>query len=85
MKIAVVELFSKIIALFSKKSKNGEKAQEIEEKKIDVFHEALVNILYVFIALIVLNAIFPSFMILGDWFYSIVEKLITYMISTIGG
>ena len=81
MKIAVVELFSKIIALFSKKSKNGEKAQEIEEKKIDVFHEALVNILYVLVALIVLSAIFPSLLSLGDWVYNLTDRIVTYMMS----
>lgn len=81
MKIAVVELFSKIIALFSKKSKNGEKAQEIEEKKIDVFHEALVNILYILIALIVLNTIFPSMLMLGDWIYNLADRILTYMMG----
>ena len=34
-------LGNKIIDLFSKKAKNGEKQQDIEIKKIDVFSKAL--------------------------------------------
>lgn len=81
MKPVIVGLFSKVIDLFFKRSKNGEKAQEIEEKKIDVFHEALVNILYVLVALIVLSAIFPSLLSLGDWVYNLTDRIVTYMMS----
>lgn len=81
MKPVVVGLFSKIIDLFSKRSKNGEKTQELQEKKIDIFNVAIVNIAYTLVALIVLNAIFPSLLELGDWIYSLAEKLIDYMMA----
>ena len=84
MKPAVVGLFSKMLDFLFKRSKSGEKEQEIQEKKIDVFHKAIVNITYILIALIVLNAIFPSLLSLGDWNYNLTEKLINYMMGEIG-
>lgn len=81
MKPAIVGLFSKVIDLFSKRSKNGEKTQEIQEKKLDIFKEALVNVLYVLVALIVLSAIFPSLLSLGDWVYNLTDRIVTYMMS----
>ena len=83
MKPAVIGLFSKMLDFLFKRSKSGEKEQEIQEKKIDVFHRAIVNITYVLIALIVLNTIFPS-LLLGDWIYNLAGKLIDYMMGEIG-
>lgn len=79
MKPAIVGLFSKVIDLFSKRSKNGEKTQELQEKKLDIFKEALVNVLYVLVALIVLSTIFPSLLSLGDWVYNLTDRIVTYM------
>lgn len=81
MKAGLIGLFGKIIELFSKRSKNGEKTQEIQEKKLDIFKEALVNVLYVLIALIALSAIFPSLLSLGDWVYNLTDRIVTYMMS----
>ena len=81
MKLGIISLFEKIADVLSKKSKNGEKAQEIQEKKLYIFKEALVNILYILIALIVLNTIFPSLLDLGDWVYNLTSRIITYMIE----
>lgn len=84
MKLPVIGLLMKVVELFSKKSKNGEKAQEIETLKLNIFKEALVNALYVFVALIVINVVFPKFQI-GDWIYNITDRLLTYMMAQIGG
>lgn len=81
MKAGLIGLFGKIIDLFSKRSKNGEKTQEIQEKKLDIFKETLVNVLYVLIALIALSAIFPSLLSLGDWVYNLTDRIVTYMMS----
>lgn len=80
MKPAIVGLFSKVIDLFSKRSKNGEKTQEIQEKKLDIFKVCLVNVTYVLVGLVVINAVFPSLQ-LGDWIYNLLERIITYMMS----
>lgn len=43
MKLPVIGLLIKVVELFSKKSKNGEKTQEIETLKLDIYKEALVG------------------------------------------
>ena len=83
MKLPVIGLLMKVVELFSKKSKNGEKAQEIETLKLNIFKEALVNVLYVFVTLIVINVVFPKFQI-GDWIYNITDRILTYMMGQIG-
>lgn len=80
MKSAIVGLFSKVIDLFSKRSKNGEKTQELQEKKLDIFKVCLVNVTYVLVGLVVINVVFPSLQ-LGDWIYNLLERIITYMMS----
>lgn len=80
MKLPVIGLLMKVVELFSKKSKNEEKTQEIETLKLDIYKEALVNVLYVFIALIVINVVFPKLQI-GDWIYNITDRLLTYMMA----
>lgn len=84
MKLPVIGLLMKVVELFSKKLKNGEKAQEIETLKLSIFKEALVNVLYVFVTLIVINVVFPKFQI-GDWIYNITDRILTYMMGQIGG
>lgn len=80
MKLPIIGLITKGLELLKKITKNGEKAQEIEALKVDVFKEALVNVLYVFILLIVVNVIFPRIQI-GDWIYNITDRILTYMMA----
>ncbi|MDU1911046.1 hypothetical protein [Fusobacterium sp.] len=80
MKLPVIGLITKGFELLKKITKSGEKAQEIEALKVDVFKEALVNVLYVFILLIAVNVIFPRIQI-GDWIYNITDRLLTYMMA----
>lgn len=80
MGLPVIGLITKGFELLKKITKNGEKEQEIEALKVDVFKEALVNVLYVFILLIVVNVIFPKFQI-GDWIYNMADRLLTYMMA----
>ncbi|WP_289103442.1 hypothetical protein [uncultured Fusobacterium sp.] len=84
MGLPVIGLITKGFELLKKITKSGEKEQEIEVLKVNVFKEALVNILYVFILLIVVNVIFPRIQI-GDWIYNITDRLLTYMMAQIGG
>ncbi|MCB8563677.1 hypothetical protein [Fusobacterium ulcerans] len=80
MGLPVIGLITKGFELLKKITKSGEKEQEIEALKVDVFKEALVNILYIFILLIVVNVIFPRIQI-GDWIYNITDRLLTYMMA----
>lgn len=80
MGLPVIGLITKGVELLKKITKSGEKEQEIEALKVDVFKEALVNILYIFILLIVVNVIFPRIQI-GDWIYNITDRLLTYMMA----
>ncbi len=80
MALPVIGLITKGFELLKKITKSGEKKQEIEALKIDVFKEALVNILYVFILLIVVNVIFPRIQV-GDWIYNITDRILTYMMA----
>ncbi|MEJ6465561.1 hypothetical protein [Fusobacterium ulcerans] len=80
MGLPVIGLITKGFELLKKITKSGEKEQEIEALKVDVFKEALVNVLYVFILLIVVNVIFPRIQI-GDWIYNMTDRLLTYMMA----
>lgn len=80
MKIPIVGLLTKVLDLFSKRSRSGEKAQELEALKVDVYKEALVNILYILVILIVINTLFPQFQI-SEWIYNLTDRIITYMMA----
>lgn len=80
MKINIAELLSKVISIFLKKSESGKKSQEIQEKKLDLFKVCLVNTFYVLLALVVANSIFPKLQ-LSDWIYSLLEKILNYMMA----
>ena len=83
MGLPVIGLITKGFELLKKITKSGEKEQEIEALKVDVFKEALVNVLYVFILLIVVNVICPRIQI-GDWIYNMTDRLLTYMMAQSG-
>jgi hypothetical protein len=74
------ELGGKVIDLFSKKAKNGEKSQDLQVKKLNIFNKCLVNIMYIILGLIVLNTIFPGINA-GEWIYNIFELILKHMIG----
>lgn len=83
MKAGLIGLFSKIIDLFFKKSKNGEKSQEIEEKKIGEY-KVYVGYIMVFLLIVcILGGIFPKLYI-SPWFYSMFEKGWDYLLNSGG-
>lgn len=73
-------LGNKIIDLFSKKAKNGEKQQDIEIKKIDVFSKALTFILVGVFLMCVLSSLVPSLEITPYWF-DVFERFINYLFT----
>lgn len=80
MKFSIFELLSKISDLIFKKSKSGEKKQDIQDKKLDVFKTCLANVTYTLLFLVVANSIFPKLQ-LSDWVYNLFDKLLTYMMG----
>lgn len=71
---------NKLISLFSKKSKNGEKQQDIEIKKLDLFNKVIAIILLGVFFMCVLASIFPSLAITPYWF-DIFDKFINYLFT----
>lgn len=83
MKVGLIGLFSKIIDLFFKKSKNGEKSQEIEEKKIGEYKVYIGYIMIFLLIVCILGGIFPKLYI-SPWYYSMFEKGWDYLLN-LGG
>lgn len=73
-------LGNKIIDLFSKKAKNGEKQQDIEIKKIDIFSKVLAFILVGVFLMCVLSSLVPSLEITPYWF-DVFERFINYLFT----
>ena len=71
---------NKLIDLFSKKSKNGEKQQDIEAKKLDLFNKVIAIIMLGVFLMCVLASIFPSLAITSYWF-DIFDKFINYLFT----
>lgn len=80
MKFSLFALFSKITDLILKKSENGEKKQEIQEVKINIFKACLVNVMYVLVVLVFIDCIYPK-LELSDYIYSLFEKILNYMMA----
>lgn len=73
-------LGNKLLDLFSKKSKNGEKTQDIEVKKLDLFSKAIGIIMVGVFLMCVLASLFPSLAI-TEWWFSVFEKMINYLFT----
>ena len=73
-------LGNKIIDLFSKKAKSGEKQQEIEVQKINIFAKGLVFIFVGTFLMCVLASLFPKLAITPYWF-EVFDKIINYVVS----
>lgn len=72
---------NKLIDLFSKKSKSGEKAQEIEVKKIDTFSKTMMWIVIVILLMCMLASLFPKLAI-TDWWFEKADMALKYIFSS---
>ncbi len=73
-------LGNKLLDLFSKKIKSGEKQQEIEIKKIDIFSKTLAFIFIGVFLMCVLASLFPQLAITSYWF-DVFDKFINYLFT----
>lgn len=71
---------NKLIDLFSKKAKSGEKSQDIEIKKINAFSKGLIFIFVGTFLMCVLASLFPKLAITPYWF-EVLDKLINYALG----
>ena len=65
---SIIAFSSKIADIFKKKAKSGEKAQEIEVKKIDNFSKAMMWIVIIILLMCMLASLFPQLAITYWWF-----------------
>lgn len=84
MKKNLFYIMQLILEIFKKKSRSGEKEQDIEMKKLNVFNPYISYIAIMLLSICFLGALFPKLAV-GDWFYSMCEKVIDYLISYQGG
>lgn len=75
MKEGIIVLFSKLLDIFQKKSKSGDKQQEIVEKKINIYSKVVTIIILTSLIMCVLSSLFPKLAISGCWF-DFLEKMI---------
>lgn len=76
----IIGLFSKGLDIVLKKSKDGEKEQELQKQKIDIFAQTISAILIGVFLMCVLASLFPSLAITSYWF-NVFDKFINYLFS----
>lgn len=76
----ILDLGNKLLDIIFKRSKDGEKQQDIEIKKIDVFSKTLAFIFIGVFLMCVLASLFPSLAITPYWF-DIFDKFINYLFT----
>lgn len=77
---SLVNLGNKLLDIIFKRSKDGEKQQDIEIKKIDVFSKVLAFIFIGVFLMCVLASLFPSLAITPYWF-DIFDRFINYLFT----
>lgn len=76
----IIGLFSKGLDIVLKRSKDGEKEQELQRQKIDIFAQTISAILIGVFLMCVLASLFPSLAITSYWF-NVFDKFINYLFS----
>lgn len=76
----LIGLGSKLLSIIFKKTKNGEKQQDIEIKKIDIFAKTISIIFIGVFLMCAIASLFPSLTITPYWF-EIFEKFINYLFT----
>lgn len=79
MNLKILSLFDKVLDIFKKVSKNGEKSQDIQDKKLNYFNKYLAASFLVILSVCVLSSLFPQLFNDTSIYYELLEKLLSYM------
>lgn len=77
---SIIAFGGKIADIFNKKAKSGEKAQEIEIKKIDNFSKAMMWIVIIILLMCMLASLFPQLAI-TDWWFEKADMALKYIFT----
>ena len=77
---SIIAFGGKIADIFNKKAKSGEKAQEIEVKKIDNFSKAMMWIVIIILLMCMLASLFPKLAI-TDWWFEKADMALKYIFT----
>ena len=77
---SIIAFGGKIADIFNKKAKSGEKAQEIEIKKIDNFSKAMMWIVIIILLMCMLASLFPQLAI-TDWWFEKPDMALKYIFT----
>ena len=80
MKVGLSMILNKLLGIFNKKIKSGEKQQDIEVKKLDLFNKVIAIIMLGVFLMCVLASIFPKLSI-TEWWFNIFDRMINYLFT----
>lgn len=80
MKVGLSVILNKLLGIFNKKIKSGEKQQDIEVKKLDLFNKTIAIIMIGVFLMCVLASLFPKLAI-TEWWFNIFDKMINYLFT----
>lgn len=78
---SLIAFGGKIADIFNKKAKSGEKAQEIEVKKIDTFSKTMLWIVIIILLMCMLASLFPQLAI-TDWWFEKADMVLKYIFTS---
>ncbi|MGB0405559.1 MAG: hypothetical protein ACPGDB_05190, partial [Fusobacterium sp.] len=73
MNLKILCLFDKVLDIFKKRSKNGEKSQEIQDKKLNYFNKYLAISFLIILSVCILSSLFPNLFNDVNIYYELLE------------
>lgn len=78
---SLIAFGGKIADIFNKKSKSGEKSQDIEEKKINIFSRTISWVIIIVLLMCILASLFPQLAI-TDWWFEKADLVLKYIFTS---
>ena len=78
---SLIAFGGKIADIFNKKSKSGEKSQDIEEKKINIFSRTISWVIIIVLLMCMLASLFPQLAI-TDWWFEKADLVLKYIFTS---
>lgn len=77
---SLIAFGGKIADIFNKKAKSGEKAQDIEIKKVETFSSKILYIIAIILIMCMLASLFPKLAI-TDWWFEKADMALKYIFT----